>query len=629
MPERRLVMGVIGHVDHGKTALVHALTGTNTDRLPEETRRGISIVLGFAHLSAPGTVIDLIDMPGHERFVRTMVSGATGIDGVLLVVAANEGVKPQTIEHLDIAGLLGVRHAILAISKTDLVAPDEAEAAATAARALAQSRGIEVATTLFTSAHTGEGVAALRQALLCLDPPSIRAQADGFPYLPIDRAFTLPGHGTIVTGTLRKNALAVSDELILVPAGRPIRLRALQVHGRFITSAEPGQRVAANLRDVEVTDIPRGAALTSPGLVPRSSWLTVTLRAVPGAPPLANTARINVLFGTEEVEAQLRLLDCDELAAGAVALAQLRCARPVCVPAREHIVVRRASPPQTLAGGTIIDPVAPRLRRHDAQIIARLAHLPGAAPDQIVATTLLEAGTHGVSLNRLAERAGLSLPRAAELLQQAGATLGRSRVAILHAHQARLRSETLGLFAQHDTLTRERLAALLPEAGAGPLNNILGSLLAENRVLRDGPAWRLYNHAREAARTQARLHDTAIGAARLAETLRQAGLSPPDTGKLAPDLPTSRLLDTLVREGVAVRATDTVQKRAFLFHQEAIDLAKRRLAPLLAEPPGLLVGEAGAALGISRKHSVPLLEHLDAIQFTKRVGDRRILARPA
>ncbi len=619
---KTLVVGVVGHVDHGKTALVRALTGMETDRLEEEKRRGISIALGFAHFTAGDTHIDLIDMPGHERFVRTMVSGATGIDAVLVVVAANEGIKPQTREHLDICALLGLTRALVAISKCDIAG---GSAAREATLSLCRALGIDVLAAVETSAITGLGVPALRDAIAAAARERAPA-ADGFAYLPIDRVFTIPGHGTVVTGTLRKNALAITDEIAIAPGDRPVRLRGLQIHGARVTVAQPGQRVAANLRDIEPGEIAPGAALTARGPLPPSRWLTVHLRAVEGVPPLATGVCAKLLFGTEEVQARLRLLDRDELAAGETSLAQLHCTAPVSVPAREHFVLRRASPPLTVAGGRIIDPAAARHRRHAPATLARLAALADADPPAILALELEVAGTAGVPLARLSQLAGLSHPRTAELLQRLPCVLGRSRVAILRAAYERIRAAIPAALAPADDgIPLERLSALLPWANPCVLEDALAELAAQGAVLRAGGTIRLPTPQRDRDRAAS----DAAAAAHIAEALRRAGLSPPDPSRVAEGPAGKRLLDRLVREGVAVRALDVVQKRELVFHAEAIETAKRRLAPLLATEPGLLVGEAGAALGISRKFCVPLLEHLDAIRFTRRIADRRVLARGA
>jgi selenocysteine-specific elongation factor len=618
-----MVVGVIGHVDHGKTALVRALTGMETDRLAEEQRRGISIALGFAHITVQDTVIDLIDMPGHERFVRTMVSGATGVDAALLVVSANEGIKPQTVEHLDIAALLGLRRVIVVVSKADLVAPEQATATGREAAALAQHVGLSVGQIVLTSAHTRLGLDALRGALIEAAPVAEDTVGDGFAYLPVDRVFSIAGHGTVVTGTLRHGPLAVSDAMVIVPGERAVRLRGLQVHGARVNVAQPGQRVAANLRDVTPDQITRGAALAPAGVLAASGWLTVALRAVEGAAPLPTSSRLMLLFGTEEIEVRLRLLDCDELVAGGTALAQLRCSAPVAVPARERFILRRASPAQTVAGGRVIDPATTRLRRHAPVMLARLAALAAAEPGAIIGIELEARGAAGVSLARLARLAGLSEARAAEHLQALPAVLGRSRFAVtLPAFERTLTAIAAALAGHEQGLAPERLAALLPWAGREVVEDAAAELVRRGSLVRAGGGVRLHTPQRDRDRAD----QEATSAARLAEALLRGGLTPPDPGSVAPGPQTRRLVDRLIREGVVIRALDKVQKREIYFHYEAVEAAKRRLMPLLSDSGGMLVGQAGAALGISRKYCVPLLEHLDAIRFTRRVGDRRVLA---
>ena len=620
----RAVFGVIGHVDHGKTALVHALTGMATDHLDEEKRRGISIVLGFAYFQLGEVIVDLVDMPGHERFVRTMVSGATGMAAALLVVAANEGIKPQTTEHVDIAALLGVQRLIVVVTKADLVTPAQAVAIGEQAEGLARSSGLDVAGCLTVSAVTGAGIAALREAIAGLAATGAAPDDAGFPYLPIDRAFSVAGHGTVVTGTLRRGSLSVSDEIALVPGDRPIRLRSLQVHGKRLPTAQPHQRVAANLRDVQPNELSRGAALCARGLLPGSQWLSVSLRAVAGADPLPTSSRVMLLIGTAEVEARVRLLDRDALLAGQSAVAQLRCVQPVAAPAREHFVLRRVSPPLTIAGGRVIDPVAARVRRHAPAALAHLTALAAATPAQVIEIASADAGARGVALSRLAQLAGLAPARTAAVCAGAPILLLRHAVAVLPSAFDRVAAALPGLLGEHPKgLGRDQVVALLPWAGAEVVDEALALLVRRGSLAAGGGMLRL--HVADQEREQAA--EDAAAAGRLAETLRRGGLAPPDPGLLAPGPQGRRLANLLVRRGLAVRAIDRVQKRELLFHVDAVESAKRQLAPLLAEAPGLLVGEAGAALGISRKYCVPLLEHLDAIGFTRRNLDRRMLAR--
>jgi selenocysteine-specific elongation factor len=615
----RLLLGVIGHVDHGKTALVRALTGMETDRLPEEKRRGISIALGFAHLALSGAVADLIDMPGHERFVRTMISGATGIDAVLLVVSAAEGIKPQTREHVDIAGLLGVRQAVVAVSKTDLVSPAQARSVGREAAALARAAGMTVGPPVLTSAVTGAGLDGVRDAIGAVLLSASDMSEVGFPYLPIDRAFSLAGHGTVVTGTLRRGSISVGNELVAIPSGETVRVRGLQVHGTSVATASPGQRVAVNLRGTELTSVPRGSALSLGGLLGPSAWISVQLRSVTTAPVLPTGALLRCLFGTEEMESRLRLLDRDALQPGDTAPAQLHCASPVWVPARETFILRQLSPPATVAGGVVLDPETVRHRRHAPGVLARLHALATATAADIVQQETERAGEAGIALTRLARIAGVAPARAAALLP--GAVLLRGQAVMPEALDAVAARLPRALQAHPDGLSREALGRLLPGVGAAVLDEA-ATRLARSGVLRQERGLiRVYQATRERSQADA---DTALAIVMM-DALRKAGLTPPDPGTLAPDPRAKRLLDRLVREGAVVRTTDRVQKRDIFFHPDAVEAARRRLAPLLTEP-GLLVKEAGEALGISRKFSVPLLEHLDAIRFTRRVADRRVLA---
>ena len=625
----RLVLGVIGHVDHGKTALVRALTGMETDRLPEERARGISIALGFAHAAVDGVEIDFVDMPGHERFVRTMVSGATGIGAVLLVVAANEGIKPQTVEHVEVAALLGVARAVIAVTKADLVTPESAAEAGRAAADLAARAGLDAAPPVRVCAPAGTGLDALRAALAAAGRGLPELVDHDAPWLPVDRAFTRPGHGTVVTGTLRRGRLEPEGDWVLAPAGIPLRLRGLQVHGTTAPSAPPGSRVAVNLRGVELAEVPRGCALARPGRLVASDWLTVELRATPDAAPLAGGVRLQLLYGTDEVEVRVRLLDRDVLAPGAVAPAQLHLARPAAVPARERFILRRASPPATVGGGRVLDPEARRLRRSDPAVLARLRTLAEADADGVLAAELEAAGARGAALDRLARLAGVSPDRAAARLADLAALAVRGDTALTRAAFEAAGVRTLRVLdaeeaARPGPVTRRRLGALLPEVGPPVLDDLLARLAGGGRLRVEGGAVRLVRASQEAARGRAE----AVLRARLAEALRRGGLSPPDPDAEGPAREVKRAVDALVREGLLVRTYDRVQKREIVFHREAVEAARRLLAPLLTGE-GLLVKEAGAALGVSRKFSVPLLEHLDAVQFTRREGDRRVLGRGA
>lgn len=625
---KTLLVGVIGHVDHGKTALVRALTGVETDRLKEERTRGVSIVPGFALLNADPGEIDLVDLPGHERFVRAMISGATGMRSVLLAVDAHEGIKPQTVEHLEIARLIGVRRGVLALTKADLATPETLAARAAEIAAAALRAGIEAGPVIATSTVTGAGLGELSAALSALLAETEPGRDDGFPYLPVDRVFSRPGFGTVVTGTLRRGPLAVGDTVEIAPGGRTAVVRGLQIHGRPVERAEPGRRTAVALRGIDLDEIARGQALSLPGLLAPSSWLDVAITAVTNVPEaLAGGMRCRLLFGTTEVEARLRLLDRDVLEPGASTQAQVHLAEPVAVPAREPFVLRLDSPSVTVAGGRILDPASRRLRRHDPRVMADLAALAAGSAAQAITVRLGQLGAAGAPLIDLARISGVSPDRVRQMLSDGGARGIGDRYVGAAAFEA-LRAGTLAALSHHHRdspmdhgIALERLARTLalPEAVTGA---VLRDLAAAGSVAQAGALWRRAEF--DPARNESE------AARRLEQIFRRAGLNPPDEADaVGHDVRRREALTYLVGSGTVIRAVDRVQRRAVLFHREAVAGAKTRLVEAFPEAKtpeaGFLAREAGATLGISRKFSIPLLEHLDATGFTRRAGDRRMI----
>jgi selenocysteine-specific elongation factor len=627
----RATLGVIGHVDHGKTALVRALTGMETDRLPEERRRGISIALGFAHLQVGEAQIDLIDMPGHERFVRTMIAGASGIDAVLLVVAANEHVKPQTEEHVAIAGLLGIRHAVIAISKCDLVDGASAALAAQAAAALAAQAGLQASAPVLTSSVTGAGIDTLRMELAAVgrlaDPPEDR----GFYWLPIDRAFSVSGHGTVATGTLRHGMMTMTSQPEVLGTGMSVRLRGLQVHGKQVASVQPGQRVAVNLRGIAVSQVAPGSALGEPGLLRPATWFSVHLRLLGDAPrALRTTDRMRLLVGTMEAMVRVRLLDRDALAPGQSCVAQLHSPVPLVLPMRERFILRETSPARTVGGGLILESGSMRLRRRVKQTLDRLQALATEDTPAIIVRALAEAASAGCWVEDLAHVAGLAPSRIAALLgPQVVVTAGGMAVlssaldTVLHGLRTALETADAAAPGTAGLTPDALLATLRPTTSLAVLEEATARLVADRIVRRDGGALRLY---RQPEREQAAADQDLTLALTLTEALLAAGLQPPNEADLiAGHRRAVTVLRGLVRDGVIVRAVDRAEKRVLLFHCDAVHGAQTILMPLLASGPGLLAKDAGVALGVSRKYSIPLLEHLDAIRFTRRIGDRRVL----
>jgi len=627
-----LLVGVIGHVDHGKTALVRALTGVETDRLKEEQARGVSIVPGFALLRTGGGEIDLVDLPGHERFVRAMISGATGMRAVLLAVDAREGIKPQTVEHLEIARLIGVRRGVIALTKCDLVDADTiARRSAELATIVARS-GIADAPVVPTSVVAGTGIGDLSAALAALLDDAPPAIDDGVPYLPVDRVFARPGFGTVITGTLRRGRLSVGDRVEIMPGGRVATVRSLQIHGRSVPAAEPGRRTAVALRGVEIADLHRGQALCAPGMLAPTRWIDVALTAVASAETaLEGGTACRLLFGTSEVPARLRLLDRDALQPGETAMAQVRTEEDIAVPPREPFVLRLDAPPVTVAGGRVLDPAARRRKRHDPRTLADLATLSAGRPDEALAIRLAQAGSEGAMLDDLARGVGVAAERVRRRLAETGAREAGDRFVGATAFAA-LRGTLLAALARHhrdhpiehgivlDRLARE--TGLSETAAAAGLRD----LVATRDAVQGGTLFR------RADFDPARNADEHVR--NLETVFRRAGLSPPDeTEAVGRDLRRREALTYLLGAGTLIRALDRVQKRTILFHRDAVTEAKTQLVQAFPGPAGAQTGflarEAGAALGISRKFSIPLLEHLDAVRFTRRVGDKRVFVEGA
>jgi len=364
---KRFLVGTAGHIDHGKTALVKALTGIDADRLPEEKRRGITIDLGFAHAEWEDVRLSFVDVPGHERFVRNMLAGAGGIDAVLLVVAADESVMPQTREHFEIVRMLGLERGAIAVTKTDRVEPDLIDVTMSDVRDLVAGSFLEGAPVVPVSAKTGAGLDVLKRILVGLvagDADERARDREGrLVRLPIDRAFSVAGFGPVVTGSLVSGTISKDQKLELLPAKQAIRVRRLEVHGREVPEARAGERVSANLAGVELTDLRRGFLIAAPGAFATSSLLTARIELLPGAPALSSGDRLSFHHFSSEERARVRVLEESAIAPGGNGLAQLRLSSPVAAAPGDRFVLRRLSPVETVGGGVVLDPLWPPIRR--------------------------------------------------------------------------------------------------------------------------------------------------------------------------------------------------------------------------------------------------------------------------
>jgi selenocysteine-specific elongation factor len=417
---KHIVMGTAGHVDHGKTALIKGLTGVDTDRLKEEKERGITIELGFASLTLPdGLVLGVVDVPGHERFVRNMVAGAAGIDLVAMVIAADEGVMPQTREHLQICNLLGIRKGLVALAKVDLVDQEWLALVQEDVREFLRGTFLEGAPIVPVSSLTGEGFPELRETIARV-AGEVETEADaGLFRLPVDRVFTMKGFGTVVTGTLLSGQVRIGEEVEFAPTGLRTRVRGIQVHNRPQEVAEAGQRTAVNLQGVEKATIERGHVLAAPETLPASRRLDVSFRLLPGAArKLKNRTLIRLHTGTSEIMARVILLDRDDLEPGGEAYAQIVPEEPVTVVAGDRFVARSYSPVTTIGGGIILDPLPGKHKRFSEKILEAFHCLAGKESPERVAVILARAGIAGIPEARLIVRTGIRRAELRKILEE-------------------------------------------------------------------------------------------------------------------------------------------------------------------------------------------------------------------
>jgi selenocysteine-specific elongation factor len=601
------IVGTAGHIDHGKTSLVRALTGVNLDTLPDEQRRGITIALGFTRLELPsGRAVAFVDVPGHERLVRTMIAGAAGVDAVVFCVSASEGVMPQTLEHLDILQLLGVRHGILALTMGDLVEEELAELAEEELRETVAGTFLEHAPAVLTSAETGMGLERLKELL---DQLPVERRSETGPFrLPVDRSFVSRGFGSVITGTVLSGRIQDGDEVELLPSGERGRVRGIQVHGEKVGASAAGLRTALNIAGVEREDLPRGTVVCSPGAVPVTSIIDARYRHLASAPRLELGARVRLLVGTAEVMAVVDPLDADALEPGSSGYVQLRTAEPVACLPDDPFILRRESPVVTVGGGRVLDPWAPRVRRRDAEeAVALLARLE--AGDKLA--YLDRAGPGGLPVKEARPRVGEALEGAASLGERRLSPEGAQRLeALLVEAVGRWHRENpLDIGAPRRSVHRGALAALDGAAFAALVERVA----AAGGILVEGPRVRLPDWEVTLTPDQ----QAAVDA--LTAKLTEADLDPPALKELLEKIPEG---DALVALLVAREVLTRVGPRVFL---------TARLERLVADVRGLLKaqnqmspGDFKDLTGLSRRGAIPLLEWLDAQGVTMRSGDVRI-----
>ena len=629
---KHVVVGTAGHIDHGKTSLVKALTGIDTDRLPEEKARGITIDLGFAFLEEPdGLTVEIVDVPGHERFVKNMLAGVGGIDLAMLVIAADEGVMPQTREHLAICSLLHIKTGLIALTKIDLVEPDWLELVKDDVRGAVRETFLEAAPILPVSAKTGEGLAELRAAVRGLAAGVPPRGTDQLPRLPIDRVFTVKGFGTVVTGTLAAGALAVDERVEAYPRGLQAKIRGLQTHGRPVTAARAGQRTAINLQGLERAAIDRGDVVGLPGTLVSSLLVDGTLELLKDAPrAVKSRTRLRFHVGTSEIMARALLLDRGELEPGASGLVRFRLESPLIALPGDRFVVRSYSPIVTIGGGTLLDIDPPRFKRKTPALVAHLELLQTGSPEAILEEHVRHVGTAGIRLAALAGRVPFGPERLRGLLntlQKERRVLAVDRDWFIHPDSAaRLRAlavQALETFHRANPLkpgmSREELRGRAGAVDERVFAFLLTALDAEGAVKTDRDKVRLASHEVRLSPDQQRVLD------RLEEDFLRADAAPPSAGEalgragLGGD-EEHELFQVLVQAGKLVRVKDSLY-----FHARALETIQTRVVALLQDRKEIGPGDIKDLLGISRKYAIPLLEFFDQRRVTTRVGERRIL----
>ena len=628
------LVGTAGHIDHGKSALVRELTGIDPDRLQEEKDRGITIDLGFAHMSiGDGLHVGFVDVPGHERFVKNMLAGIGGIDAVLLVVAADESIMPQTREHFAICKLLGIRDGMVAITKCDLVDEEIADLVELEVRELLADSPLSDAAIVRTSVETGLGMEDVQSELSALLARAPARPAEGLLRLPVDRVFTVRGFGTVVTGTLSSGTARVGDDIEILPSGLRSTVRGLQVHASGVETARAGQRTAVNLQGIDVSSVARGDLLVSPGTMQTSHLIDARLQLLDDFGPVVQHQRLRFHHGAAEVLARVVILEGDEIPPGCSAMVQLRLEKSYAAAPGDRFIVRQYSPMVTIGGGVVIDALPRKHRRSDDETVAHLRALQVAGPAEQLVAWVAAAGPRGMSGDEL--RAKLVLPAsrvehlatdaiAAESVVQAR---GKPLLLIAPDHFSNLGSRLLDALAGYHERNPLRRGMPMREArselAASTRDDIINALV--DALQRDGKAKVSGDHLSLAGHEVLLSPEQAAVREIMLRAFSTAGLTPPTPDEAssssgAPPAEAESMLYHLVREGELVRVRDDL-----IFHAAALEELVKLLRERRAAGERFSVPEFKEWTGTSRKHAIPLLEYLDQRRITRRVGDSREL----
>lgn len=634
---KHIIIGTAGHVDHGKTVLIKTLTGTDTDRLKEEKERGISIELGFAYLKLPGGLqAGIIDVPGHERFIKNMLAGVGGVDLVLLVIAADEGVMPQTREHLEIIQLLQVEKGVVVLTKKDLVDQEWLDMVFEEADEFLRGTVLENAPVIAVSAVTGEGMEQLVQMIDQLAAGVEKRKFTGPPRLPVDRVFTVTGFGTVTTGTLLSGALHVGDNLQIYPGRERVsRVRNLQVHGLKVDTAEAGQRVAVNLTGVDTESVSRGDVLARPGSLRPSHRLDVRLQLLDSAPKeLKHRARVRIYLGTAEILGRVILLDREELQPGGETYVQMQLETPVAVAKNDHFVIRSYSPMRTVGGGVVVDPAPARHRRNRPEIMEALATAEKGTPAEL-AGQQLESGDRMYTIAEVAAGAGMDRETAAAALAEL-ADSGQASLISSDGEQYYLAAGVMARWLKAILQALEKYHREFPLREGYPREELRSRFFSRlnskqfnmllSRLEQDGQISGSYqNVAVKGFKPQPPAGQQEI-IDRLVKSFAGSMYQPPGWDEAAKEAgitgDSQEFLNYLLARNVLVKIAD-----GMYFHRHAVDQAIALIREHLAGKNELSLGEMRDLLQTSRKYTLPLMEYMDRIKITRRVGDIRVAGR--
>ncbi len=630
---KQIILGTAGHIDHGKTALIKALTGIDTDRLKEEKLRGITIELGFAHLKLPsGIIVGIIDVPGHERFVKNMVAGATGIDLLALIIAADEGVMPQTREHLEICCLLNIKHGMVIVTKIDLVDKEWLNLVRDDVSSFLTGTFLQDAPIVEVSSETGEGTKELVITLDELTKKVSERDSGNFFRLPIDRAFTMRGFGTVVTGTTVSGHIDVGSEVTIYPQGIRSKVRGIQVHHQDVPSVRAGLRTAINLQGLEKKAITRGDVVAEKDSLKPTYILDTVLKYLDSATKkLQNRAKVRFHCSTSEIIATVILLDRDNLSPGDQCFAQIRLERPAVLLSRDRFVIRSYSPIKTIGGGYILNPIPLKKKRFSQDVLKEL-DISDKGPEQAIVEQHIKGGRlQGLSKTELSFLTNLSkkdLDGIVNRLISNNIIFKSDMENDIFIHPEfynKAKEEIITIISDYhrrfplkEGLIKEELRSRMAGNVKEKLfNHLINDLIQEALIVREKDIIRVKDHQIKLLQDQEELSN------QIEQIYLKEGLEPPyfkDLGQNIREREGRDLLEIMVRDGTLIKV-----KEDLYFHKKAIEELKRGLVDFIKEKGEITTPELKELTGVSRKYTIPLIEYFDKIQLTVRIGDKRIL----